>query len=342
MPLIMENNALNKNGAIDLVVPWVDDQDEAWRERRSRFLPENGSDLHEARYRDWGLLRYQFRGFEKYSPWVRKIWFVTDCRLPDWLNTGHPKLEIVDPNALLPADCVPTFNINAIELNLHRIPGLSEQFIYFNDDMYLLRPTEETDFFLNGLPRDSASLSPVIVTKRKDVGSIQVNDMCLINQHFTRRQVLFTNPRLWFDPLYGSQLFRTLCLLPWRHLPGFYNHHLPQPFLKSTFQEVWEKEEAALREVTGHRFRNYYSDLNQWLFRYWQLCSGRFSPAPTGRGLYITADDTEKTCRLIQRQKHLFLCINDADEISDISAYREKIGDAFESILPERSSFELF
>lgn len=337
----MEKKPTKENDGIDFVVPWVDDQDEAWRERRSRYRPDSGSDIQAARYRDWGLLRYQFRGFEKFSPWVRKIWFVTDCRVPAWLNAAHPKLEIVDPNSLLPADCVPTFNINAIELNIHRIPGLSEQFVYFNDDMYLLRTTGETDFFLRGLPCDSAALSPVIVTKRKDVGSIMVNDMCLINQHFSKPQVVHAHPLLWFNPRYGAQLLRTLFLLPWRHLPGFYNHHLPQPYLKSIFREVWDKEEAALAEVTRHRFRNYYADLNQWLFRYWQLCSGRFSPAPVNRGFYITADDVEKTCRLIRQQAYHFLCINDAEDIEDIASYRDRIREAFEQILPEKSDFEL-
>ena len=330
------------DGDIDFVVPWVDDQDEQWRERRSHYLPDNGSDLQAARYRDWGLLRYQFRGFERFAPWVRKIWFVTDCRPPAWLNTEHPQIGIINPNSLLPADCAPTFNINAIELNIHRIPNLSEQFVYFNDDMYLLRKTVKTDFFLKGLPRDFASLSPVIVTKRKDVGSIAINNMCLINQHFTKSEVVHSHPGLWFDLRYGVQLLRTICLLPWRHLPGFYNHHLPQPYLKAIFREVWDKEEAALREVTGHRFRNYYTDLNQWLFRYWQLCKGHFSPASASRGFYITADEADKACRIIRKQKYRFLCINDSDDITDISSCRNQIREAFEAVLPEKSKFELF
>ena len=112
---------------IDFVIPWVDGTDSQWSQKCSRFLPENSA-LEECRYRDWGLLKYWFRAVECYAPWVRKIHFVTDGQIPDWLNTEHPKLHVVNHGDYIPKEYLPTFSSHTIELNLHRIAGLSEHF----------------------------------------------------------------------------------------------------------------------------------------------------------------------------------------------------------------------
>ena len=116
---------------IDIVVTWVDGSDPEWLKERARY---SGTpvELSDVRFRDWGLMRYWFRGIEKYAPWVRKIHFVTWGHLPDWLDTTNPKLHIVKHTDFIPAEYLPTFNSHTIELNLHRIEGLAEQFIYLS------------------------------------------------------------------------------------------------------------------------------------------------------------------------------------------------------------------
>ena len=134
---------------IDFVIPWVDGSDPAWQKERCQYDPKAGSSngTNDARFRDWDLLRYWFRAVEKYAPWVHKIYFVTWGHLPVWLNTDHEKLVIVNHRDYIPAEFLPTFNANTIELNFHRIPGLAEQFVYFNDDMFLGKPVQPEDFF---------------------------------------------------------------------------------------------------------------------------------------------------------------------------------------------------
>ena len=61
---------------------------------------------------------------------------------PDWLNLDHPKLKLVTHKEFMPNEYLPTYNSAAIELNLHRIEGLSENYLYFNDDMYLIRNSQ--------------------------------------------------------------------------------------------------------------------------------------------------------------------------------------------------------
>ena len=126
---------------IDFVITWVDGNDPKWQEEKDKTLIAQGLGVHidgrKERYRDWDNLQYWFRGVEKYAPWVRKIHFVTWGHMPEWLNVDHPKLHIVKHEDFIPKEFLPTFNSHTIEWNFHRIEGLSEHFLYFNDDMFL-------------------------------------------------------------------------------------------------------------------------------------------------------------------------------------------------------------
>jgi len=101
-----------------------------------------------SRYRDNGELRYSIRSLHKYAPWLRKIFIVTNGQVPAWLDTTHPRLHVVTHAEIFPDPSVlPTFSSPAIETHLHRIPGLSRRFIYFNDDVMLGAPVWPDSFF---------------------------------------------------------------------------------------------------------------------------------------------------------------------------------------------------
>jgi hypothetical protein len=140
---------------MDFIIPWVDSNDPKWRKELEKHRKESGS-AHEARFRDWENLKYWFRGVEKFAPWVDKIHFVTWGHLPEWLNTGHPKLNIVKHEDYIPQKYLPTFNSRTIDLNFHRIKDLNEEYVYFNDDMCLINRIEKECFFKNGKPCDMA------------------------------------------------------------------------------------------------------------------------------------------------------------------------------------------
>ena len=145
---------------IDFVLAWVDGADKEWLAERRKYNPAKGADNSAARYRDWENLQYWFRGVEKFAPWVNRIYFVTCGHIPPWLNTSHPKLKLIRHSDYMKPEYLPTFNINSIELNFHRIPELSEQFVYFNDDMFLLKPVYMEDFFKDEKPIDMLALQP--------------------------------------------------------------------------------------------------------------------------------------------------------------------------------------
>lgn len=122
---------------IDFVIPWVDGSDLEWRKSKNKYSGkiDEPVDITDARYRDWDILKYWFRGVEKYAPWVHKIYFVTCGQKPDWLNENHDKLVLVNHEDYIPHEYLPTFSSHTIELNFHRIKNLSEHFVYFNDDV---------------------------------------------------------------------------------------------------------------------------------------------------------------------------------------------------------------
>lgn len=325
------------NGKIDFVIPWVNGADPEWLEKKRKYDHAVDCDTSINRYRDWETLKYWFRGVEKFAPWVNKVYFISDHQTPEWLNINYEKLSVVDHADYIPTEYLPTFSSHPIELNLHRIKKLSEQFVYFNDDIFLLRPISSDFFFVNQKPCDDAILSPIIMEGKSTIGKICANDMGVINTHFTKTEVMHDKTK-WFHHKYGVQMLRTLCLLPWHHIPGFFNDHLPQPFLKSTFNTVWQKEEKLLDKVCKNRFRNYNEDVNQWLMRYWQFCEGKFTPISPKRGICYTNVDDE-ALDTIRKQKYSVICINDSRE-DGFDEWKDKLLGAFEDILPEKSSFE--
>ena len=131
---------------------------------------------------------YWFRAVETFAPWVHKVYFVTWGHLPPFLNTKAPKLEIVKHTDFIPSEYLPSFNSRSIEMNIHRISGLSEHFVYFNDDMFLLQPSVQEHFFHGGLPCAMGCECPDIVYSiPASYKHEHINCMGIINKHFDKR-----------------------------------------------------------------------------------------------------------------------------------------------------------
>ena len=325
---------------IDFVMIWVDGNDPEWRKNKARYSgKEDNVIVDDVRYRDWDMLHYWFRGVEKFAPWVRIIHFVTCGHVPQWLKLEHPKLHFVKHSDYIPGEYLPTFSSHPIELNLHRIEGLAEKFVYFNDDTFLLAPVKEEDFFVDGLPRGCAILNPP-TADRHGVATVVMNNLGVIADHFHFLTQMKAHLGKWFHPIYGLNNLRNCLLLPWRRYVGFLDRHLPAPFLKSTFEEVWREEEELLKEVSSHRFRDA-ADVNQWLMSYWQIATGRFVPGSTknGKAFYL-GGDVSGVVDIIKNQRMQQICVNDSEAVADIESIRRQISDAFEYILSEKSSFE--
>lgn len=134
---------------IDVVYTWVDGSDPAFQAAVRQYATAASGEWNSCRYRNNDELRYSMRSLFRYAPWVRRIHILTNGQLPSWLVRSHPKIHLVTHGEVFPEpEYLPTFNSNAIEMCLHRIPGISRRFLYFNDDTFLSRSVQPSDFFL--------------------------------------------------------------------------------------------------------------------------------------------------------------------------------------------------
>ncbi len=327
------------NQKIDFVIIWVDGNDPEWQKEKDKYSPNKNTDSRNIRYRDWDNLKYWFRGVEKYAPWVNKIYFVTCGHYPEWLNKDNPKLVCVKHSDYMPKEYLPTFSSHPIELNLHRIKGLSEQFVYFNDDTFIINSVKPTDFFRNSKPCSMAVFQPVTGSDETFV-SVKNNVNLVINRHFHKKEILKKNLEKYLNIRYGKFNLSTLCCMPYNRILGFHEAHSATPYLKSTFNEVWEKEFDLLDNTSKHKFRNS-QDVNQYLFENWQFCSGCFYPKGSHSKFINIFNDVDYACKMIKSRKYSMICLNDgvANDNEFIDA-KNKINNSFEEILPEKSSFE--
>lgn len=341
----MEKSDVRKRGKeqIDFVITWVDGNDIEWQRQKRSYLGKGDTDDRVVRYRDWDNLQYWFRGVEKYAPWVNKIYFVTCGQLPVWLNTEHEKLVTVEHKDFMEMRYLPTFNSAAIEVNLHKINGLSDKFVYFNDDTFLISPVSISDFFRHNKPVDRGieNVIPLKFDKDLIVNSIMRNHAMVINAHFDKGIFIKKNWQKWFSTRNGSDVIRNILLSFWKDFCGFKTFHLPTSFLKSTFQEVASLETEILERTSSHRFRTG-SDVSQWLFQNWQIMSGNYELPKRKCGQYFAAnmDNVDYIHNVIKRHKYKIICINDEIYDNNFERIKYAINSAFDEILHEKSMYE--
>lgn len=325
---------------IDFVVTWVDGSDLEWLKEKEKIVPNSIEDAK--RFRDWELMKYWFRGVDKFAPWVNKIYFVTWGHVPKFLNLDHPKLVIVNHEDYLDKESLPTFNSNAIELSMHKIEGLQEQFVYFNDDTFLIKKVNPVDFFKDGLPADVAILNPIVAKTKGSISNVMLNNMGIVNEHFDLHKAIRKNPTKWFNSKYGKLNILNLLFFPWNRAVGLYQQHLSSSFLKSTFYKLWEIEADSFLETTNRKTRDNKLDINQWLIKKWNILSGEFTPRSIHFGKYIminSLEDIHRFSNSVNSKKTKMVCLNDhvSQDLDEIIKQTQSI---FESVLPEKSSFE--
>ena len=330
------------NEKIDVIIPWVDSNDINWQNDKKLYDKSVNSeeDARDIRYRDWDNLKYVFRSIEKCAPWVNKIHFVTCGQIPKWMNVDNPKLHLVNHKDYIPEEYLPTFSSHVIEINMHRIPELSDKFIYLNDDIFFLHPVKPTDFFRNGLPCD-VNISNLIVPSRTSFTPIVFRTVAYINNHFNKRDNIKRNLNQYLNLKFGFYGFVSFFMfLKWEQYTGFYNHHLAVSYLKKTLETVWEKEPEIMRETSTHRFRDN-NDVNQYIFRFWQLASGNFYPYTLHGRYFKISNNNKRIISYIRKKKGRMICINDDEFNGDFEKINNEINSELERLFPHKSSFEI-
>ena len=135
---------------IDIVYTWVDTYDPE-RDIYMQSLEKTDGNAESVRYDQHDELKFSLRSVEKYCKWVNKIYVVVkDGQKPPFINS---KIILVNHSSIMPKSALPTFNSVAIELCICNIPGLSDRYLYFNDDIFVNKPLDKNSLFCFGLPK---------------------------------------------------------------------------------------------------------------------------------------------------------------------------------------------
>ena len=335
-----------KNAGIDFVITWVDGSDSEWLKEKSKYTSGGSQDNSAARYRNLDLLKYWFRAVDMYAPWVRKIHFVTWGHYPEWLNTEHQKIHIVKHSDFIPEKYLPVFSSHPIEWNMHRIKGLSNNFVYFNDDMFITDKVKPSDFFYKGLPRDVAAMNAFtfVWPESKVTDFVLANDMYVMNQHFDKKNSIKKNISKWYNLSLGKYLFTNILLLPWPKFTGMKPMHVAMSLKKDTFKELWDEEYELLDRTCSHRFRDM-EDVNPWLIEFWQMAKGEFYPRKAKEVQYFSlspdVDDNDAIYKAVSESKYKLICINDGYVNENYDSVKGKLCSVMDKKFAQKSQFEI-
>ncbi|MFI5890213.1 stealth family protein [Actinoplanes sp. NPDC051513] len=311
---------------IDVVYTWVDGSDHDWLERKNASLAAVGQEqintiaTNQSRFISRDELRYSLRSIVSFAPWVRHIFLVTDDQLPPWLNDQDPWLTVIRHSELFgDTGKLPTFNSHAIESRLHRIPDLSEHFVYFNDDMFLGRLVLPTAFFhANGLAKFFPS------TAQLEAGPATVFDAPVT--------AAGKNNRRHIQELFDRTITRKM-------------QHVPYPLQKSVLEEIEQWLPDVVGKTAEHQFRHP-ADLSipSSLQHYWAYLTKRAVP---GTIKYTYADlahpSTPVQLAFLLSRRHCdVFCLNDTDSAAvALDEQAAMMADFLPKYFPFRSPFEL-
>ncbi|MFI9153026.1 stealth conserved region 3 domain-containing protein [Streptomyces sp. NPDC053367] len=308
---------------VDAVYTWVDGNDPAMAAKRRAHQERSDNDIAAretgaSRYTSHDELKYALRSLEMYAGFVRHVYLVTDSQVPDWLDPEAEGITVVDHRDILPADALPVFNSHAIESRLHHIAGLSDHYLYFNDDVFINRPVQAGHFFHgNGIAR--IPFSPL----KLGVGTPHPLEPAPNSAGKNTREVI--------KRFHGRQITNK-------------SLHTPHPQLLSVMREMEALEIEELRRTSYSRFRST-SDLApaSTLHHHWALATGRAVPAEyLFRYVQLGSPDMrQRLARLAAGEDVDFFCLNDVDTPPAARAAAQRaIGAFLERKYPFPSRFE--
>ena len=283
---------------IDIVYTWVNQSDPLWRSKREKAVCDSGvrnnsryciDAIREAEFEKIEELKYSLRSVSRYAGFIRKIFIVTDDQVPEWLDTEHEKIKIIPHRELLmDSDQRPCFNSHAIESRLHHIKGLSEHFLYFNDDFFLGKPVSPDMFFLN---KDISMFFPS--SRGIDTSPATSEDLGI--------SAAAKNGQGLLKKKFGEKVKNRIS-------------HIPYPLRRSILFEMEQRFPEEFMRTADNRFRHIedYS-IAAFLFFYYAACTGR---ALAGNIQYMYLDNSltgfiKKAFMSIFVKRYHTFCINE-------------------------------
>ncbi len=292
---------------MDIVITYVNGLDPVWRKQYEEFT---NTPIMDKRFRDWGTLKYLFRGIAKNMPFIRKVHLVVsgESQVPEWIN--REEVNIVLHKDIIPESLLPTFNCNPIEMHLHNIADLDEEYLYFNDDIFPLKECKPTDFFREGRGVLGMSHHLFVFDMFKQI--------CRNSDSTARRALGMRTSRLFLRP-----------------------QHVCTPMLKSEVQGLYDKigDEIVGSMTTTRSAKN----LNQYLYLDYMYLKGKIiNERLSKKHFSVGVVSASKLRKFIERPTHKLTCINDVQLSEErYEELRKALLESFEAALPSKSKYEI-
>lgn len=308
---------------VDVVYTWVDGEEPEMRAKRARYQERGIAEIldketNASRYTSHDELKYSLRSLAMYADFVRHIYLVTDGQKPHWLNDRAEGITVVDHRDIFPPDVLPVFNSHAIETRLHHIPGLSEHYLYFNDDVFVGRRVTAEHFF-HGSGLMKIPVSPLKI----GVGKPHAEETA-------------TNS--------ASKNVRGLLLEKFGRMTTNNFMHTPLPQRGEALRALEELFPEDVGRTTASRFRSPQDiAMTAPLLYQYALMTGRGVPGKYSfRYVNISRPDAEARLADLRRNRRFdFFCLNDVDVQPE---ERERVGvrmnEFLEDYFPFASPFE--
>ncbi len=297
---------------IDAVITWVDGNSEVHRRTRQKYMAEARIPLHENAINPhrWicnDEILYCLQSIDNYAPWTRTIWVVVDSEIPDLSGLSdelRAKVKFAFHRDIFDGftDALPTFNSLAIESMIWRIEGLSERFMYFNDDVFLTAPLFPEDVFRGDIP--------VLRGKWVDYSK------------------LLRSPEMRRDPAKFNHFMQlnAASLLGFDATRLFSSAHVVHPLRRSVMARLFDQNRKVFVDNIGHRFRDLSQFLPQGLHNHACIAAEEAVIHSTddhrhiksGEGVGGTAAETRSLLHNAASPEIKFLCVNDLSQLEEI------------------------
>ena len=319
---------------VDVVITWVNNKDPEWQKQwNKRFGNLSITELEaEAdtnlqapikqdsdRFSSSDELLYCLRSIDSYLNWIRNIYIVSNCSPPEWIDMENSRIHWIDHSEIMEAEVLPTFNSHAIESCLHKIKGLSEHFLYFNDDFVLLKPTSRSSFF-DPLGR------PLI--NAENYAIIRESYLNIVAKDYSIAAVNSMNALL----AKGIKLPSALNLHA--HIPYAHRKSLLFELEELLATEFWQTESSPLRSKT---------DINAMSFaaHWYGYSQGKYilNPLSSPRD-YLIVKPSNIDDLIHKKVSPRFACFNDGDGTSKLDKYKQIVSSYLGFRLASRSFAE--
>ena len=307
---ISDSNAV-ADRSIDLLITYVNGSDRQWINDYIKYTKTRNPTA--VRFRSWGTLKYLFRGIDTYMPFIRNIVLILarQSQVPVWVNKDN--VRIVYHEDFIPKQHLPTFNSCTIESFFWNIPDLTDKVIYFNDDMFPIRPLSVDDFFTGDLP------------------NIKFTEP----ESYSERTIFRAQCRSSID------LITNVLGLP-KFKPGkiVRPYHISSSITKDSMQAISSLCKDAIGNVAT-MLRNP-KNVNQYIYLYYHYFTGNYVDKTVDYKYFeLNESNISNIINAISNGEHKMVCLNDSDKLKDYARVRYLLQTCFERKFPTKCRYEI-